>query len=267
MFTAVDGDPSDIYTVRLDGTDLRRLTFSAAFHDHHPVFSPGGHRLLWLRDAHRCCESHLWVMRSDGTHKHRLAGGDNQSLTGADWSPGGRMIAYFEAIGGRLTIIRTDGTLVRHLPRLILGGLVWSPNGRWIAYTTFRNTTGSQVLAVTADGTQPRQFPNFWGGHFFLLSGIGWQPDPSRPGHRPAGQVSIRGRLMSVRTAGTRSPVALLRLESLSNTWRCCIDGSTIEGEGRQHGSDVSGTRWRRVGFYASRAARKESQGHDLTCR
>jgi Tol biopolymer transport system component len=190
-FTAYDGGPGDIYTVRLDGSGLRRLTATPNWADWDPVYSLGGHRLIWFRgpinfnvscereNPDRCTQ--LWTMRSDGTHKRLLAevvGGGAD----IDWGPGGDRIAYMHssASGSILSIFRTDGTRVRNIPRpRAYGSIAWSPNGQWIAYTYFSRATGDGVRVVSVDGTQTRDIPKFWGDAEFLGVGIGWQPIPT----------------------------------------------------------------------------------------
>jgi len=182
QFTRAEGgNTHDIYSIGLDGTAQRRLTASARWHDSHPAFAPGGRHLLWLREERRdeSNRSQLWIMRRDGTQKRRLVSTDFGYLSGADWSPGGQLIAYTHLIRGRLTIVRTDGTVVRRIYHRGVDGapIVWSPNGRWIAFTWFTKRRGSFVRAVSVDGKRTRDLPTFW-GDAPLRTGIGWQPNP-----------------------------------------------------------------------------------------
>src|SRR5919106_6113224 len=70
-----------IYTVRTNGTQLRRLTGRGrvGHDDWDPAWSPKGGAILFTRDGR------IHRMRPDGTHLRRLGLGDE-----ADWSPNGK---------------------------------------------------------------------------------------------------------------------------------------------------------------------------------
>jgi Tol biopolymer transport system component len=169
---AVPGISYDIRSVRSDGTGVLRLTRSGAWHDFHPNFSPGGHRLLWVRtgavERNRGL-TQLWMMRANGTHK-RMIRTDIRLGQKADWSPTGRFIVYRSRRA--LSIVRTDGTLER---RIAIRGHnpVWSPNGGWIAYRT-----GWDIELVARDGHRVRPVKRFWGDETYLDSDFAWQPVP-----------------------------------------------------------------------------------------
>jgi TolB protein len=166
---AVPGLTYDIRSVRTDGTDVRRLTRSAAWHDFSPAFSPDGHRLLWVREGATQRNDHrteLWIMRANGKDKRRLRS-DINSGQSADWSPGGGLIVYRS--GGALNIVRANGTLQRRIAKRG-SDPVWSPNGRWIAYRT-----GPRIELVSRDGSTTRLVTRFWERP---LGDFTWQPRP-----------------------------------------------------------------------------------------
>jgi Tol biopolymer transport system component len=92
----------DIYTVRPDGSALRRLTFTATATagglDATPVWSPDGRRIAYA--SQQAGSWDIWVMNADGSGKHRV--------TFSDWG-------------------EADPT--------------WSPDGLWIAFTSDRGST------------------------------------------------------------------------------------------------------------------------------
>jgi Tol biopolymer transport system component len=70
-----------VYSVRLDGTHLRRLARNAS----QPVWSPDGRKIAFVRVVSRS-NSEIFVMNADGTHEKRLtfrAGLDQAP----DWQP------------------------------------------------------------------------------------------------------------------------------------------------------------------------------------
>jgi Tol biopolymer transport system component len=63
-----------IFTIRTDGTHIRRLTRNRC--DENPVFSPNGRRISFDRGCNR---PSIYKMRRDGTHKQRLGHGIDPS--------------------------------------------------------------------------------------------------------------------------------------------------------------------------------------------
>jgi len=124
-FTYVVDGGFDLFTVRPDGTDLRRLTRDGgAGQNNWAMWSPNSRRIAWSKaDA-------IWVMSADGSHKQLItrAGG----VPGA-WAPG-PVIAFACSIGrgkGGLCGVRPDGT---GLTRLLDGAEAnfpgWRPRTR-----------------------------------------------------------------------------------------------------------------------------------------
>ena len=60
----------DIYTIRIDGTDERRLTFGTG-NSEHPAWSSDGRFLVYTfeKAGHKIVQ----VMRADGSGSHRLS--------------------------------------------------------------------------------------------------------------------------------------------------------------------------------------------------
>jgi WD40-like Beta Propeller Repeat len=88
---AFDGnrdDPNnrDIYVMKADGTEVRRLTNSSD-QERDPAFSPDGTRIAYTRDAD------VWVMNANGTNQIRLTNAPNADQRPA-WSPDGTSIAF-----------------------------------------------------------------------------------------------------------------------------------------------------------------------------
>jgi Tol biopolymer transport system component len=83
VFTRKQGENFDIYTIRPDGTDLRRLTTFPA-NDAHAVWTADGKHILWnsgeygfkdeaaLYDHSFQPYGTIWIMDADGSHKRQL---------------------------------------------------------------------------------------------------------------------------------------------------------------------------------------------------
>ena len=89
-----------IATIRLDGSHRRRLltALRSAGSLNSPDVSPNGKRIAFGRNTG------IYVIRSDGTHKHRLADGSDPVF-----SPNGKRIAFMGP-GGEILVMRTDGS-------------------------------------------------------------------------------------------------------------------------------------------------------------
>jgi Tol biopolymer transport system component len=126
-------DGWDLYTVRIDGTDLVRLTQSEAF-EHFALWSPDGSRIAFASSPNfddADYPSDLWIMNADGSGERRLTGWRGFDSFPA-WSPDGSYIAFAsdrdatpaeqaafengEAFSGiSLFVMRADGSGVRRL--------------------------------------------------------------------------------------------------------------------------------------------------------
>ena len=135
------GGQPDIYTMRADGSDVRRLTFesedTASGGAWHPSYSPGGGRIAFSLWHYR--SEQIATIRNDGSHRRVIAswGEAGRAPIGVVWSPSGE-VAYVLGIGGSPTgrpsifAMRSDGTHKHHLVDLGRGGgfgPVYSPDG------------------------------------------------------------------------------------------------------------------------------------------
>jgi TolB protein len=72
----------DIYTIKPDGTDERRLTFGPG-NKEHPRWSPDARFLVYSSDQHG--GRGIYIMRADGTGIQRISSSGGQSQHPA-WS-------------------------------------------------------------------------------------------------------------------------------------------------------------------------------------
>ena len=110
-----DGD-WEIYTMRSDGTDVRRLTVNDTW-DEGLAWSPDGTRIAFV--SGRYGDSEIYTMRPDGTDVRQLTVNDAWAGPPA-WSPDGTRIAFSSNRDGRfggwqIYTMRSDGTDVRRL--------------------------------------------------------------------------------------------------------------------------------------------------------
>jgi len=161
------GDLSSIYTVRPNGTGLRRLTSPPTRQelggDSGPVWSPNGRRIVFERDLT------YW-----GEDRFRLtsvsaAGGLSRDLTHGPfdamptYSPHGLRIAFVRAAGEAVSLYTIDRQ-GRHATELLSDGLdvtpAWSPDGKTIAFSRLADQSlpidQATLYLADADGTDVR---------------------------------------------------------------------------------------------------------------
>jgi Tol biopolymer transport system component len=132
----------DIWVVHLRDRRQRRVVRDGRS----PRWSPTGRKLAFERDRGRRCfrsqdclagaRADVWVLDLAAKKERRLV----RNGDAADWSPGGRQIAFQRCRRVRgevdlecfIYVMRSDGSAQR---RLFKGRApVWSPNGGWLAF-------------------------------------------------------------------------------------------------------------------------------------
>lgn len=155
------GAPSQVYTVRPDGTHVKRLTHTTSADNFGATFSPDGRRILYFQ-SHGDHDG-AYAVNADGSGARQLT---SDSALGPVFSPGGSQIAYFQSPG--ISLARSDGggshvvlaneRSTTHGP---LGATVtitrsavtnsepnWAPNGTQLAFTR-ESVINSQTCNLT----------------------------------------------------------------------------------------------------------------------
>src|SRR5919199_77741 len=160
-----------IYAVNPDGSAPRQLTHTGrkGFAGN-PSWSANGKRLLFERS--RNVNTRIWVMRANGSHKHKVAGDAKgfQDFTPA-YTPNGRRIVFgrFNAGGfaARVFIMRANGAHAHAVTAAPLEGFEpdWAPSGRRITFTSQAPRPGSSIFTIKPGGSHlhrvtPARFPH-----------------------------------------------------------------------------------------------------------
>ncbi|MEW5917561.1 MAG: hypothetical protein AB1762_14235 [Gemmatimonadota bacterium] len=174
LFTQSYAGVTHIYSVRIDGTDLRRLTHPPGY-GNTPRWSPDGSRVAFYRRT-ASDRAQLYLMNADGTGERPVLDtlGNEADIS---WSPDGRELAFgcnrFRPTGDVCTVF-PDGTNLR--PRIRVPEVQkvqWSPDGARIAFVS--HAGGQHVgVATLADSTLVNLTPGN-SSHGFLWSSDGKQ--------------------------------------------------------------------------------------------
>src|SRR5712692_4805210 len=150
------GEPEptgDIYTMKPDGTNVRRLTTTGD--NSFPAWSRDGKRIAF--DSLRSGNQQIWVMDADGSNPHQVSqnGGKTPS-----WSSDGTTIVFWvlgENGAGQppsvdAWVIQVDGTGPKRLsPNAFIPS--FSPDGKHIVFMRGIAGTNREIFSMNADGS------------------------------------------------------------------------------------------------------------------
>ncbi len=182
-----------VYTFKLDGTDLRRINEKGA--DACSFYFPDGKKLIWTstRDWPELPPGNfsdpknypqgaeLYTSDLDGSHVARLT---NNKLYDAEVtvSPDGQWILFGRQVDGKMDLyrMRVDGSdlfQITHTPDWQEGGAQWMPDGKRILYRAWKIEDEGQrsmpmtIFTIKPDGTETKAITH--------EAGTNWAPFPA----------------------------------------------------------------------------------------
>ena len=172
----------EIYTMRPDGSNQRRLTFNE-YDDYSPVWSPDGSQIAFISDrndpnprecSHECLYQ-IYVINADGSGEHKLVETEFAALH-PDLHPDGTKLSFDTEFNlqGDVYVVNADGS---GLQRLIEDGFWadWSPDGTQMVFASKRDGN-VEIYVADADGSNQRRLTENTRLDFFPA----WSPDGRR---------------------------------------------------------------------------------------
>jgi Tol biopolymer transport system component len=187
--------PSQIYTVRPDGTGLHKLTAATRGNGAiQPHWAADGHTIVYASDETGNTE--IYAIKADGSGKRQLTRDPAFGNFFPSFSPDGSRIVFSRCSNFLRTcdiaVMRSDGARIRSL----VGGYwhhsepVFSPDGKRIAFSSDEGGYDSRIWVMNANGSDRAAItaPPLTAGH------PGWSPDGSKltfTGNPVSGQIFV----------------------------------------------------------------------------
>ena len=184
----LDWDHEAIYTMRMDGSDPRRVTRPRASgeRDGDPQWSPDGSRIVFVRTTvtpQPAGRRAIFTVNADGTRLRRVTPWSLRAGDGPNWSPDGTQIVFRSPLSGgddhfgsNLYTIHPDGSdlkQITHVPPTIgMWSAGFSPDGTAITFGMTGPSGKPDVYTMRRDGsaqtpvtrTEPGDSAPDWGG-------------------------------------------------------------------------------------------------------
>jgi Tol biopolymer transport system component len=146
---------ADIYTVRADGSELKKIT-GDAMNEFYSAWSKAG--IAFGAGTAGSKESEIYKVNRDGSNLTQLTGNAGRNST-PDFSRDGKKIAFISTRDGdkpQIYAMNADGSNVTRLTKdasLAFYNPVFSPDGKRIVYYSEKGDRKDQIWMMNADGS------------------------------------------------------------------------------------------------------------------
>jgi TolB protein len=158
-----------IFTMRMDGSDLRRVTLPRArtARDSQPQWSPDGKQIVFVREnatAQPAGGHAVFVVSAAGGHPRRITPWNLKAGDGPNWSPDGTLILFRsheddEFLKSNLYTVHPNGTSLKQIthvaPTTRLYSSAFSPDGASITFGMMGTGGEADVFTMPLDGGAP----------------------------------------------------------------------------------------------------------------
>lgn len=190
VFTSNRNGNFDIYTMNVDGSNVRQLTkdpFAKLYSvqsptDRQPAWSPDGEQIVFVsgRDNQMWSftEMSIYVMGVDGSDPIQLTNPGSVAGLGLEkspvWSPDGSSIAFVHDSYNKsdIFVMKPDGSSVIQLTSYQAYTFDWSPDGEQIMFASQQNSEGD-IYVMNADGSNIVRLTN----EGLNIDKISWSPN------------------------------------------------------------------------------------------
>jgi len=141
---------SELFLVRVDGSELRGLTPPGLRALTSPTWSPDGRRLAFAGFSQDANSHGIWVVDADGTNLRQVTRDGRNPV----WAPTGNRVAFTGDANqvSTLDVVDVDtGARIRLVNDSVIWAPSWSPDGQELAVVRFAHA----LYKVDADGGTP----------------------------------------------------------------------------------------------------------------
>ncbi len=157
----------EIYTMRADGSNLKRLT-NRSGDDIQPAWSPNGKSIIYASDYYG--DFDIYSMSADGTNPQLLTTSNADDI-GPAISPQGNFIAFHTYRDGNweIYVMNKDGTNKHNITNNTVTDRYpsWSPDGSFLVYHTRLDSGNWEIFKRQADGSNPVNLTNHFSNDYY----------------------------------------------------------------------------------------------------